>query len=66
MLTIRTYRQVADSRSIPSFRACPSLSHGSGDDLGELGRWVQSQGRIRAAESRRQWLSRQWQTRLPK
>gem|GEM_PF-858379 len=63
MLTIRTCRQIANSRSIPSFRVCSSLSRGCESRLGELGRQAQNQGRIQVAESRRRWLCQQWQPR---
>ncbi|TVQ07534.1 MAG: hypothetical protein EA368_14005 [Leptolyngbya sp. DLM2.Bin27] len=63
MLTIRTLRQIATSRTIPSFRSAPSRSQGCGQPLADSGRMGYHQRRAQAEEVRRQWLQQQWQNR---
>lgn len=65
MLTLRTFKQIADSRTIPSFRACRSHSRCAYSRLNDHGRRVQGQVQRLAAESRRQWLTQQWEIRRP-
>ena len=62
MLLIRTMGQVRTSRMIPSFRACQTLS---GLDLSasDRARRIGATAKILASESRRQWLTKQWQGR---
>jgi hypothetical protein len=59
MLTLRTLRHVATSRTIASFRAAT----GPCDRLNDGGRVGHHRARTRAEESRRQWLRHQWQNR---
>ncbi|WOD38707.1 hypothetical protein [Nodosilinea sp. E11] len=63
MLTIRTLRQIATSRTIPSFRSAPSRGQGYGQRLADSGRMGHHQSRAQAEEVRRQWLQQQWQNR---
>ncbi|PZO32992.1 MAG: hypothetical protein DCF17_22490 [Shackletoniella antarctica] len=61
MLTLRTLRQIATSRTIPSFRSAPGRHQGA--SLVDQGRMGHHQSRAQAAETRRQWLQQQWQNR---
>ncbi|WP_017300098.1 hypothetical protein [Nodosilinea nodulosa] len=62
MLTLRTPRHIASSRTIPSFRSVPSRSQGNRPvDQGRMGH---HQSRVQAEEARRQWLQHQWQNRF--
>ncbi|MBD2105665.1 hypothetical protein [Nodosilinea sp. FACHB-13] len=63
MLTIRTLRQIATSRTIPSFRSVPSRSQGDRLRPVDASRIGQQQSRAQAEEARRQWLQQQWQNR---
>lgn len=63
MLTLRTLRQIASSRTIPSFRSVPSRSQKGGDRVADMGRIGYHHSRAQAQESRRQWLQQQWQNR---
>ncbi|PSN11514.1 hypothetical protein C7293_23955 [filamentous cyanobacterium CCT1] len=63
MLTLRTLRQIASSRTIPSFRSASNHSQNRGDRLADVGRIGYHQSRIRSQEARRQWLQQQWQNR---
>jgi len=63
MLTLRTLRQIATSRTIPSFRSAPSRSQGDRPRLADKGRMGHHQSRAQAEEARRQWLQQQWQNR---
>lgn len=72
MLTLRTLRQIATSRTIPSFRSAPSCSQGDRQGLGlrhqrlrlvDAHRIAHQQSQARAEEARRQWLQQQWQNR---
>jgi hypothetical protein len=60
MLTLRTLRHVATSRTIASFRSAPSPSLGTLPRLGDAGRIGHHRARTQAEEIRRQWLQRQW------
>ncbi|MBE9112336.1 hypothetical protein IQ273_23335 [Nodosilinea sp. LEGE 07298] len=63
MLTLRTLRQIASSRTIPSFRSVSSRRQSSGDRLVDAGRMGYYQSCAQAQEARRQWLRQQWQNR---
>lgn len=63
MLTLRTLRQIATSRTIRSFRSAPSRSQDGGDRLADTGRMGYHQSRSRAQEGRCHWLQQQWQNR---
>ncbi|MFQ4139470.1 hypothetical protein PGN35_024465 [Nodosilinea sp. PGN35] len=63
MLTIRTLRQLATSRTIPSFRSAPSRSQGRRLRTPDQGRIGHHKSRAWAEEARRQWLQQQWQNR---
>jgi hypothetical protein len=63
MLTLRTLSQIANSRTIPSFRSCRRLRGGDQGLLTDQGRMMQSQVRVLTAEAHRQWLQQQWQHR---
>ncbi|MBD1916884.1 MULTISPECIES: hypothetical protein [Cyanophyceae] len=72
MLTLRTVRQIATSRTIPSFRSAPSRSQSDRQGLVlrhqrlhpvDAYRIGHQQSRAKAEEVRRQWLQQQWQNR---
>lgn len=63
MLSIRTLRHIATSRTIPSFRACRSHNGNQYTVLTDYGRILQGQARLLTEEARRQWLNQQWQRR---
>ncbi|MBW4484182.1 MAG: hypothetical protein KME14_16725 [Tildeniella torsiva UHER 1998/13D] len=63
MLMLRTLRQLATSRTIPSFRSAPSRSQGNRLRALDQGRIGHHQSRAQAEEARRQWLQQQWQNR---
>ncbi|NMF86459.1 hypothetical protein [Nodosilinea sp. P-1105] len=63
MLSIRTLRHIATSRTIPSFRACRSQNGSHYSALTDQGRIEQGQGRVLTEEARRQWLNQHWQQR---
>ncbi|MBD1872136.1 hypothetical protein H6F75_01450 [Nodosilinea sp. FACHB-131] len=72
MLTLRTLRQIATSRTIASFRSAPSRSQGDRQGLVlrhqclrsvDASRMGHQQSRAKAEEARRQWLQQQWQNR---
>lgn len=57
MLSIRTLRHIATSRTIPSFRACRSQNGSHYTVLTDQGRMVQGQVRVLTEDARRQWLN---------
>ncbi|PZU93422.1 MAG: hypothetical protein DCF32_23260 [Leptolyngbya sp.] len=63
MLTLRTLRQIATSRTIPSFRSAPSRSQGDRLRPVDAHRMGHQHSRAQAEEARRQWLQQQWQNR---
>lgn len=60
MLLIRTMKQIRTSSTIPSFRACQTLSR---LDLSQSdrARAIGATSKMLASEARRQWLMKQWQ-----
>ncbi|MBW4497029.1 MAG: hypothetical protein KME26_29010 [Oscillatoria princeps RMCB-10] len=59
MLLIRTMRQIRTSGTIASLRACQTASHldlSASDGARRTG----ASAKMLAAESRRQWLIKQW------
>ncbi|MBE9135832.1 hypothetical protein IQ254_01190 [Nodosilinea sp. LEGE 07088] len=64
MLTLRTLRHVATSRSIPSIRSVPSHSQGDCLRSADRGRMGYQQRLVQLEEVRRQWLQQQWQNRF--
>ncbi|MGD1909246.1 MAG: hypothetical protein ACFB0C_25105 [Leptolyngbyaceae cyanobacterium] len=54
MITIRTMKHVATSRTIPSFRSCPSLDLSNPSALIDQGRMVTGYAQMMAQETRRQ------------
>jgi hypothetical protein len=59
MITIRTIKQIATSRTIPGFRACRSL--GRSHLISEQGRIATAQSQMLEQEALRQWRNQQWQ-----
>ncbi len=62
MITVKTMKQIATSRVIPSCRAAHHLS-GPLLNSDDRGRIASGMGRMRSSQARRQWLNRQYQTR---
>ena len=62
MIQIRTMRQIRTGATIPSCRACRTLSD---LDLSESdrARAIGASAKMLAAEARRQWLMKQWKQR---
>lgn len=62
MIQIRTMRQIRTGATIPSFRACRTLSY---LDLSESdrARAIGASAKMLAGEARRQWLIKQWKQR---
>lgn len=58
MIPIRTMKHVATSRTIPSFRSCPSLDLSNPSALIDQGRMITGYAQIMAHETRRQWRGR--------
>ncbi|MBD2232620.1 hypothetical protein [Phormidium tenue] len=63
MLMIRTLRQIATSRTIPSFRSASSRSQGDRQRPVDIQRVDYQHHRTQAEEARRQWLQQQWRNR---
>lgn len=59
MITIRTMKQIATSRTIPGFRICRAL--GRSPLLSEQGRIAAAQSQMLDQEALRQWRNQQWQ-----
>lgn len=59
MITIRTMKQIATSRTTPGFRACQSL--GRSHSILEQGRIAIAQSQMLDREALRQWRNQQWQ-----
>ncbi len=55
MITLRTMQHVATSRTIPSFRSCPSLDLGNPSPLIDQGRMMSGYAQVMAQETRRYW-----------
>lgn len=61
MTPIRTMQHVATSRTIPSFRSCPSLDLSNPSALIDQGRMMTGYAQVMAQETRRQWRCRRLQ-----
>lgn len=57
MITLRSFKQIPTSRTIPSFRACLRSRQGASSPLQDQGRIAAGQAQRQANEARRQWLS---------
>jgi 5-formyltetrahydrofolate cyclo-ligase len=62
MITIRTMKQIATSRSIPSFRSTGSCSRLQRTAI-DQGRRVAGYAHMQDEETRRQWRNQMWQNR---
>jgi hypothetical protein len=60
MITIRTMKQIATSRVIPSCRSASHLSSLSSDDRARIAAGL---GQMQSSEARRQWLNQMYLTR---
>jgi hypothetical protein len=58
MITIRTMQQVATSRTIPSFRSCPSLDLSNPSALIDQGRMLNGYAQLTARATRQHWRHR--------
>ena len=57
MLRPKTMRQIATSKTIPSFRSCPSYFNTWADMVGDRARIAADQAQILANEIRRRYLN---------
>jgi hypothetical protein len=60
MITIKTMRQVATCRTIPSFRSCRLPGDRHYQIVGDRGRVVAARCHVLAWEHYRQWRNRPW------
>lgn len=63
MITIRTMKQVASSRTIPSFRSCPTISRNSQSLPLDRGRMTMGSAQLLNHDAHRQWRNNAWQLR---
>lgn len=65
MIPIRTMQHVATSRTIPSFRSCPSLDLSNPSPLIDQGRMLTGYAQVMAQETRRHWRQQRPRPRPP-
>lgn len=63
MITLRTMKHVASSRTIPSFRACRSLNRANQSIILDQGRMMMGYAQLLAQDSHRKWRKQVWQVR---
>ncbi|WP_204137691.1 hypothetical protein [Halomicronema sp. CCY15110] len=63
MIQIRTMKQVASSRTIPSFRSCPSARPANQSHLLDQGRMMMGRAQVLAQDAHRQWRNGVWRSR---
>jgi len=63
MIQIRTMKQVASSRTIPSFRSCRRLTQADQGQRFDQGRMVMGRTQALTQDARRQWLNSVWRSR---
>ncbi|MBD0334168.1 MAG: hypothetical protein ICV62_01650 [Cyanobacteria bacterium Co-bin13] len=60
MLTVRTMKHVATSRTIPSFRSCRTVSSTPASLIQDQGRMVAGYAQMLVHDSQRQWRDMMW------
>ncbi|HEY9763982.1 MAG TPA: hypothetical protein V6D07_15735 [Trichocoleus sp.] len=63
MLTIRTMKHIATSRTIPSSRSCQTLNRTSHRLIQDQGRMMEGYAQMLSNESHRQWRDLMWRSR---
>lgn len=63
MISIRTMKHVATSRTIPSFRSCRTLSRAAHSLIEDQGRMMTGYAEVLTKDAQRKWLALQWQGR---
>lgn len=63
MISVRTMKHVATSRTIPSCRSCRTLSRSSHSLISDQGRMMAAYAQMLTRDAQRQWLSSQWRGR---
>jgi hypothetical protein len=63
MIQIRTMKQVASSRTIPSFRSCPPACPANQSRLLDQGRMMVGRAQVLTQDAHRQWRNGVWRSR---
>ncbi|NEQ46504.1 MAG: hypothetical protein F6K00_24365 [Leptolyngbya sp. SIOISBB] len=63
MIKLRTMKQVASSRTIPSFRSCRTLNRANQGLIVDQGLMVVGHAQVLAQDAHRQWRNEAWQLR---
>lgn len=61
MLTIRTMKHIATSRTIPSFRSCPNLNRANQGIILDQGRMMLGYAQVLTQDAHRKWRNGIWQ-----
>ena len=63
MITVRTMKHVASSRTIPSFRSCRTISRATQGVILDQGRMMLGYAQVLTSDSHRKWRNGLWQVR---
>ncbi|WP_008311313.1 hypothetical protein [Leptolyngbya sp. PCC 6406] len=63
MLSIRTMKHIATSRTIPSFRSCHSLNQANQGIILDQGRMMMGYAQVLTQDAHRKWRNGIWQVR---
>lgn len=63
MITIRTMKQIASSRTIPGFRSCRSVSRANQGLILDQGRMMVGYAQVLSQDAHRKWRNGVWRSR---
>ncbi len=63
MLTLRTMKHIATSRTIPSFRSGATLNHANQGIILDQGRMMMGYAQVLTQDAHRKWRNGIWQMR---
>lgn len=63
MLTIRTIKHIATSRTIPSFRSCRTPNRMAASLIHDQGRMLAGYAQVLTSDAQRQWRDMMWRSR---
>lgn len=63
MMTIRTMKQIASSRTIPSFRSCRTISRANQGLILDQGRMMMGYAQLLSQDAHRKWRNGTWRSR---
>lgn len=63
MITVRTIKHIATSRTIPGFRSCRTQSRSYHSIIQDQGRMMMGYAQVLSSDAQRKWRNVQWRER---